>query len=131
MTGKAVGKHAYAVLDVKGDKMDILSDEYLFALMEQGQEVKVASSCVQCYEDLYEGQEIAVDWNGNNFCEEGCACEYHGIKNTFIDFGMAETCEYCGTTIYENESAVMDSEGTYYCDRACFEYDKQIETKIL
>lgn len=37
-------------------------------------------TCDRCGEDLYEEYEIWTDDDGNKFCSEDCAKDYHGIK---------------------------------------------------
>ena len=41
-------------------------------------------TCDKCGEDLYEEYEIWTDEDGNKFCSEDCAKDYHGIKE--IDY---------------------------------------------
>jgi hypothetical protein len=37
-------------------------------------------SCDMCNEDLYEGNEIWTDCDGNKFCSEKCAKDYYKIR---------------------------------------------------
>ena len=47
-------------------------------------EPKRICCCEQCGEEIYEGYEIWTDYDGDKFCSEACAKEYHGIKE--IDY---------------------------------------------
>ena len=44
------------------------------------QEPKVRGQCVHCYIELREDYEYYTDNDGNEFCSDDCAKEYHGIK---------------------------------------------------
>ena len=37
-------------------------------------------TCDRCGENLYDEYEIWTDYDGNKFCSEDCAKDYHGIK---------------------------------------------------
>ena len=36
--------------------------------------------CAQCGLDIYRSDTYFTDGDGNRFCKESCAIEYHGIK---------------------------------------------------
>ena len=44
-------------------------------------EPMVRGRCVHCYIDLREDYEYYTDNEGNKFCSDDCALEYHGIKS--------------------------------------------------
>ena len=40
---------------------------------------RIIGACELCEEELWDGQEIWTDDEGNRFCSEECAKEFHGI----------------------------------------------------
>lgn len=65
--------------------MNVLSDEYLYALMEQGQESDVVGECDYCYQELFADEDVFTDNEGNTFCELECALKHYGIKQVVLE----------------------------------------------
>lgn len=62
----------------------MVSDEYIYNLMEQGQESRVVATCENCMADLYSGEEVIEDECGNYFCDEVCAGSFHDFNQIIL-----------------------------------------------
>ena len=49
-------------------------------------EVIIRGYCEMCGEELREDYEYYTDNEGNKFCSDDCALEYHGIKSEEWDY---------------------------------------------
>lgn len=64
--------------------MNLVSEKYLEDLMEQGQESEVVTTCENCFSELYSGEEVVEDREGNYFCDEVCAGTYYGFDEIIL-----------------------------------------------
>lgn len=62
----------------------MVSDEYIYNLMEQGQEAQVVATCENCLAELYSGEEVIEDADGNYFCDEACAGSFHEFNEVIL-----------------------------------------------
>lgn len=63
----------------------MLSEDYIEALMEQGQESEVVATCEYCLSELYSGEEVFEDKEGNYFCDESCAGSFYGFNEVILE----------------------------------------------
>ena len=114
--------------------MNFVSDEFIYNLMEQGQEAQILEDCVHCKCELYEGEEVVVDAEGNFFCDFSCAKEYYQIEAdyNYEDKERFGTCENCGEGLFPYEYDVYTNNwGEAFCSPECAEENVGLQCAIL
>lgn len=113
--------------------MNLVSDEYIYNLMEQGQEAQVVEECAFCKADLYEGEEVLSDNEENYFCDIQCAREYHQIKDdeNALQEWEESICPVCAGTVTSEYEVYINKWGEHFCSSECAEEEAGIDYIVL
>lgn len=96
-------------------------DEYFWGQAEQGVEPIASKQCLNCYDDLYEGQEVLVDKSGNYFCDYRCAYSHYEIEEAELTTNDSDkgACEHCGELLNRDYEVYKNTFSQYFCSNDC------------